>query len=211
MFKKVISGIGGFVAVVGVVTLAVFVILSFLNMGKTNQKIAELNQSIKEHTKIIEQLSSENHALNETNDALVEKIEGLKKETESNSAAIEQGVKDAKELANNRPPAPVECKEIIEYMQKEIDAYVENFSLAIRDRDTWKQIASDFDLAYQNQKKITINLQTTIDLISSDSLLKDEVIKSLKKDLTINKLKGGVIAGGMVAILIGMMIYGMLK
>jgi septal ring factor EnvC (AmiA/AmiB activator) len=211
MFKKVISGIGGFVAVVGVVTLAVFVILSFLNMGKTNQKIAELNQSIKEHTKIIEQLSSENHALNETNDALVDKIEGLKKETESNSAAIEQGVKDAKELANNRPPAPVECKEIIEYMQKEIDAYVENFSLAIRDRDTWKQIASDFDLAYQNQKKITINLQTTIDLISSDSLLKDEVIKSLKKDLTINKLKGGVIAGGMVAILIGLMIYGMLK
>ena len=211
MLKKIMASLGNLVVVIGVLVLAVFVVLSFFNTSKANEKIAALDVSIREHGKQIKAMTEENKAWAEENRVLVEKIEKLKQETKENSVAITKGVAEAQRLANNRPPAPVECKEIIEYMQKEIDAYVYNFSLAIRDRDTWKTIAQDFDLAYQNQVKVTVNLQTAVNLINQDSILKDEIIKDLKKDLAIRKIKGSLIAGGMVAVIVAAVIFGMLK
>jgi len=211
VFKKILSSLTNVVLSAGIVVLAVFVILSFFETSRVKEKLALLNASIEAHSARINTLTEENKAWAKENESLVKEISGLKEESEAHSAAIARGMKEAKELADNRPPAPVECKEIVEYMQKEIDAYVENFSLAIRDRDTWKTIAGDFDLAYQNQVKITVNLQTTIDLVSSDSRLKDEIIKDLQKDLKISKVKGNLFAGGMVAIVVAAVIFGMFK
>ena len=211
MLKKIVASLGNLVVTVGILVLAVFVVLSFFNTNKANEKIAALDVSIREHGKQIKAMTEENKVWAEENRILVEKIEKLKQETKENSVAITKGVAEAQRLANNRPPAPVECKEIIEYMQKEIDAYVENFGLAIRDRDTWKTIARDFDLAYQNQVKVTVNLQTAVNMISQDSVLKDEIIKDLKKDLAIRKIRGSLIAGGMVAVIVAAVIFGMFK
>ena len=41
--------------------------------------------------------------------------------------------------------------------------------------------------------------------------LKDEIIKALRRDLKINKVKGGLFAGGVVVVAIAAVIFGMFK
>lgn len=211
MFKKILSSLTNVVLSAGIVVLAVFVILSFFETSRAKEKLALLNASIEAHTAQIKILTAENKAWADENEGLIQEISSLKEESKSHSVAIKNGIAEAKRLAENRPPAPEECKEIVEYMQKEIDIITENFSLAIKDRDGWKIVSEKFDLAYQNQIKITVNLQTTIDLISSDSLLKDGIIHDLRNDLKISKAKGYVAIGGIAAVVVAAVIFGLFK
>jgi len=223
--KKIITALAPSLFAIGILAILIFATLSLLNTNAANEKLAILNVNLMEHGKQIQAMTAENQAMAVQNGAwanenrsLADQIAALKTEAKDNATALQVGLEEAKKLADARPPAPVECKEIITYMQKEIDAYVANFSLAIRDRDTWKAIAGDFDLAYQNQVKIStnlqatvLNLQTTVDLISSDSAMKSEIIKDLQKEIKINQFKSHLFVGGMVAIVIGVTILGVMK
>lgn len=211
MLKKLMGTATNFVISVGILVLAIFVVLSWFNTSTAKEKIAELNANVRLHTEIINELNITNSKLVEENQELKTEITGLKEETKKNAAAITEGTRRSEELALTRPLAPRECDEIVEYMSKEIEQWKANFSLAIKDRDDWKGIASRFELAYNNQITITLNLQKTIDLITEDTKLKDEIIQELRKDLKLKKLGINVIGGGMIVAVIAVVIFGMLK
>lgn len=211
MLKKIMGTVSNFVIVVSLVVLAGFSVMSFFNTNNAKEKIAELNLSVQKHSQEIRVLNETNRALTEENKGLIERINKLREDTQANSIAIEDGVAAAKELAANRPEAPEECAQIIEHMGQEIEQWKENFSLAIKDRDTWKSIAGDFNLAYENQVAISVNLQKTIDMVSADSTLKDAIIKDLQKDLKVSNIKGKIAIGGVVAVVVGAVIFGLLK
>ena len=211
MFKKLIAKLSNVVVVICLVTIVLSAVVSFFNTNQAKEQIAALNESVKINTAQIKVLNIENQKLTESNQVLITSNKQLTDQTRANSLAIKQGVEDAKILAANRPTYPEECKPVVEYMQKEINAYVYNFSLAIKDRDTWKQLSDNWNLAYNNQVKITINTQTAMGLVVSDSVKKDEIIKNLNKKLTVNKIQRWALSGGIAAILATVVVWTMVK
>ena len=211
MLKKLISSLGNVVATVAIVALLTTSALSLLFSRKSSEKIAVLNESVRQHTIEIHRLSEVNNVLADENRALAVEINQLKATSEATAKEIKEGVQKSTDLARERPPAPEECEEIVNYMQREIDIWKDNFSLAIKDRDTWKTIAEDFDLAYQNQVAITLNLQKAMDMLSTDSLLKDDIIKELRKELKVNNLTKNIFAGSIMGLLAIVVLLGFLK
>ena len=199
------------VTAIGVITLALFVVLSFFNSTKADKKLAALGEDIRIHTEQISLLTKENKELTNANTKLIADIGELRKETAENTLAINKGFKEGKELAENRPEYPDECIPVVNYMKAEIDKWMENFSLAIKDRDTWVGIAGKFELAYNNQSQIISNMQLSTDMIVSDSLKKDEIIKDLKKQITLSKVQKTLLGGGMVAVLVTAIVFGIFK
>ena len=199
------------VFILGIGTLSLYAILSLFGSSKVDSKIAVLDESIKLHDEQLQTMKAERELLNKENEALLQKIDDLKNATNKNAVAIKDGVEEAKKLAANRPPVLEECKEIVGYMQKEIDAYVKNFSIAIKDRDDWKEIAGNFSLALENQVKVSAGLQVSLDLVQSDSLLKNEIIKDLKRQSALRKLTANVLVGSTIAITIAVVIFGFFR
>jgi len=211
MLKKIFEKLANTIIVVGIITAVGLGLISMFNARDTKTQLALLNDSMQRTEQRVKIIQEENKAWEKENEGLKEDITELRKEAKANSLEIKKGVEYSKKLTADRPPILEECREIVGYIQKEIDAYVANFSLAIRDRDTWIQVSDKWNLAYDNQVKISINLTSAMSLIVSDSLKKDEAIKSLNKNLKLSRAKNYLIGGGMVAIVIVAVIWGMFK
>ncbi len=181
------------------------------NSAKMNQKMGELKALVTAHNVTIEQLNKDKEKLLETNKTIADSVKKLTDQSVETNKKLATNAQAIKDLKANRPSYIEECKPIVAYMQKEIDAITANFDLAIYDRDTWMQMAHNNKLGWQNETQARVKTEEAAGLIISDSKLKDEIIQDLQKSLKMKKLESTLFKGGTVTIIALLLIYGLAK
>jgi hypothetical protein len=164
----------------------------------------------------IDRLNEDVNILKANNDVLINENKNITKENEKLLAEnkkkdevikiqewdIDLGKQEIKRLRSLRPPVLDECKPLAEAMQKEIDAWVNQFNLAIGNRDEWKAKSNNFELVCKNQVKIIENQDKII--INKDSIIldKDKIISAKDKQLALKKLEVNIYrASGAIALI----------
>jgi len=199
------------VVVIAFSTLIFGQVSSCGNTAKLNQQIGALKESVQNTTTEVKRLAAINAEVQEQNRVILQENAALKETSVATNVAMKEGLARIKQLQATRPDAPAECAPIVAAMQAEIDEWSSQFTLAIRDRDTWQAIAKNFNLAYNNQVTITNNMQVSMDMINNDSMLKDDVIKGLQKQLALSQVSKKLLGGGVLAILATVVIVSLIK
>lgn len=198
--------------------LLLTLLISFLLFGgigscgsaKIERKLGSLEESVRIHAEETKFLRIEITTLEKSNTKLLLKNEELFTQIKKNEKDLKAGFDRIAHLEANRPDAPPECTEIVNYMQGEINEWKAQFSLAIKDRDDWKARSGNFELAYTQQVAITGKLQIVLDSCTEDSLKKDIIIKDLQKSLKWNMFKSTT-TKVVVAIVGGVIIYSLVR
>jgi hypothetical protein len=187
---------------IGIILIIIVLALAFGGGSAVYKKIGALEESERNTAQQVVALTESNQLLQKQNIELLRDNAEIKATSEKTNAELRAGMESLKKQAEARPAFPPECTEIVNYMQGEIDNWAKQFSLAIKDRDDWKQSSSNFELAYNNQVIITTNVQNMRDLEFKDSLKKTEIIKDLQHKLNFNKYEkiGGIVLFTLVVI-----------
>jgi len=175
-----------------------------VHTAKYYQKIGEMNQLVKENIRKIDflnqqiyQLEQQNILIQKRNEILTQKISQLEQ-----SLAI--GAKKIEELEKARPNYPAECEPIVDHLTQEIEAWKNQFSLAIADRDAWKEKALNFQALYENAEKINGYQKEQIEALGVQIAKQNEIIKELNKQVKFSIFKekafqiSAVIVGGLI-------------
>ncbi len=153
--------------------------------------------------KTIKEMEQRIATISEQNKVLSQKSKNLE-------IQLAEGERKIKELEAARPSYPEECREIVNHLQREIEAWKKQFSLAIEDRDIWKKSSLLAEEKYQAQKIVTEQKEKIIEQLIEEGRAHEEVIKSLQKTLIIEKTKAKLFGGS--AILVGgILLFSLIK
>jgi len=172
--------------------------------GKLNQKLGELREAMKIYSAQVEIMGRKISEFQEQNEEILRRNKKLTEKISELEEKLSAGQKKIEELEKTRPEYPEECKPIVEHLTGEIEAWKSQFSLAIADRDAWKEKALNFSLAQQNSEKIIEFQKNQIGILSVEILKQNEIIEEMKRQARISSIKGKtfqaatIVAGGII-------------
>jgi septal ring factor EnvC (AmiA/AmiB activator) len=175
-----------------------------VHTAKYYQKIGEMNQLVKENIRKIDFLNRQIYQLEQQNITIQKKNELLAQKISQLEQSLAAGAKRIEELEKTRPNYPAECQPIVDHLSQEIEAWKSQFSLAIADRDAWKEKALNFQTLYENAEKINGYQKEQIEALGAQIAKQNDVIRELNKQVKFSIFKekafqiSAVIVGGLI-------------
>jgi len=199
--------------------LALFLITIYLAFGgygacvhtvKYYQKIGEMSELARQNMEKIVNLNRQISNLEQYSAQIMRKNEQLMQRIAQLEQELLAGAQKIEQLEKSRPAYPADCEPIVSHMQKEINVWKEQFSLAIADRDAWKERAMNFQALYENGQEIRLYQEEQIKLLGSQIVKQEEIIKILQREANFSLIKNRVFQAG--AVLIGaVLVLGLIR
>jgi peptidoglycan hydrolase CwlO-like protein len=181
-----------------------------VHTAKYYQKIGEMNQLVKENIRKIDFLNRQIYQLEQQNVVIQKKNELLTQKITQLEQSLAAGAKRIEELEKTRPNYPAECQPVVDHLTQEIEAWKNQFSLAIADRDAWKEKALNFQILYENAEKISGYQKEQIEALGAQIAKQNEIIRELNKQVKFSIFKEKAFRAGAV-IVGGLIIYNLMK